>query len=60
MHRCYVCRDFVKEANHIGIDNLGDPKVCCEKCYDRAKIFFDEAERRKNNAKFRGSSEASQ
>lgn len=62
MHRCYICRDFIKESNHLGIDSSGDLRVCCDICYDKSKIFFDQPKERKrkekDNAEFGRSSQA--
>lgn len=54
---CYVCRKIVKPANYIALDDFGDPQICCEECYDRAKIFFVRNERRNFNGNIRRSNE---
>lgn len=46
--KCIICSSIVREAEHIAIDDNGDPQVICDKCYDKARIFFEEV---KHNGK---------
>ena len=43
--KCLVCSREVKDAEHIAIDDYGDPHVICETCYDKVRIFFEEVKR---------------
>ena len=40
--KCVICSSDVEEANHIAIDEHGDPQVLCDDCHDKARIFFEE------------------
>lgn len=44
--KCTMCECSVKEAEHIAVDDNGDPQVLCCKCYDKVRIFFPEVKRR--------------
>ena len=44
--KCVICSSDVAEAKHIAIDDNGDPKVLCDKCYDKVRIFFEEVKSR--------------
>lgn len=43
--RCFVCAVEVKEAKHIAIDDKGEPRVLCDPCHDKVRIFFEEVKR---------------
>ena len=49
--KCIVCSLEVEEANHIAIDENGDPQVMCDECHDKVRIFFEEV-------KFRGKTQS--
>ena len=40
--KCAICSCDVSEANHIAIDDNGDPQVICDDCYNKSRIFFEE------------------
>lgn len=40
--KCVICSSKVFEANHIAIDNNGDPQVLCNECHEKVRIFFEE------------------
>lgn len=40
--KCVLCESDVLEANHIAIDDNGDPQVICDKCHEKVRIFFEE------------------
>lgn len=40
--KCVLCSSDVEEANHIAIDEEGDPQVLCDECYEKVRIFFEE------------------
>ena len=44
--KCVVCSSGVAEANHIALDDNGDPQVICDECYDKVRIFFEEVKHR--------------
>ena len=44
--RCFVCAVEVKEAKHIAIDDKGEPRVLCDHCHDKVRIFFEEVKHR--------------
>lgn len=46
--KCAVCSSEVEEANHIAIDDNGDPQVLCDECHEKTRIFFEEV---KHNGK---------
>ena len=43
---CVVCSSNVEDANHIAIDNNGDPQVLCDECHEKVRIFFEEVRHR--------------
>lgn len=43
--KCSICSCDVKEAKHIAIDENGEPVVLCDKCHDKASVFFEEVNR---------------
>ena len=44
--KCVVCSSDVAEANHIAINDNGDPVVLCDTCHDKVCIFFEEVKSR--------------
>lgn len=40
--KCVVCLCEVSDAEHIAIDDYGDPQVLCESCHEKVRIFFEE------------------
>ena len=40
--KCTVCSCDVSDAQHIAIDDNGDPQVMCNDCHDKVRIFFEE------------------
>lgn len=40
--KCVVCSSAVVEAEHIAIDDKGDPQVLCDECHEKVRIFFEE------------------
>ena len=44
--KCIVCSSDVEEANHIAIDEEGEPQVLCDECYEKVRIFFEEVKYR--------------
>lgn len=42
--KCVMCDTRVvgKDAEHIAIDESGEPVVMCEECYRKARVFFEE------------------
>ncbi len=41
--RCVIC-GCKCSAEHIAIDDKGDPVVMCEECYQKCRPFFQEVE----------------
>jgi hypothetical protein len=41
-----VCAVEVKEAKHIAIDDKGEPRVLCDRCHEKVRIFFEEVTHR--------------
>lgn len=41
---CLVCKKSMKgiEAEHIAINEQGEPVVMCGECYDKVRVFFEE------------------
>ena len=52
--KCVMCSSDVAEADHIAIDENGDPQVLCNECHEKVRIFFEEVKCR-GKAQFRGS-----
>lgn len=46
---CSICDQSIFDAEHIAIDDNGEPVVMCEDCYQKARPFFEEVKR---NGKF--------
>lgn len=44
--KCLICGRQVVDAEHIAVDDNGDPQVMCCKCFDKVRIFFPEVKRR--------------
>lgn len=42
---CVICHQQIKQAEHIAIDDEGNPMVMCESCYDKCRPFFEEVRR---------------
>jgi hypothetical protein len=45
---CYFCRASITKADHIAVDEEGEPVCMCDSCFKLASIFFKN--RRKQNA----------
>ena len=41
---CVMCDKALKnaQAEHIAIDENGEPVVMCDECYSKARAFFEE------------------
>lgn len=51
---CTLCSCRVLDAEHIAIDENGDPVVLCNECYDKVRIFFEEVKSNGKNESRRG------
>lgn len=42
--KCVICETWVigRNAEHIAIDENGEPVVMCDECYQKARPFFEE------------------
>lgn len=38
---CYFCRAEIESADHIALDEEGEPVALCDACYKLASIFFE-------------------